>query len=200
VRVVALRGSYSRTGSDKRCHCCQQVFPVDKFIKSFSTRDGRCKRDTLCNACRTIRMGAKNHKISVAHFCQIYGNGTCYCCGSADRNLTVDHCHETGRIRGMLCHLCNVLMGVARDSTGILYQAVTYLNTYNRGSATAEDAERLEAYKMREDQQIARRQSMPKRKKAAPPQAEILAAIASINSRLAKDRLRIQPVQLRLIA
>jgi hypothetical protein len=100
----------------------------------------------------------------------------------------------------MLCHFCNVLMGVARDNTEILYQAVTYLNTYNRDSATAEDAERLEAYRIREDQKMVRRASMPKRKKVAPPQAEILAAIASINARFAKERLRPQPVQLRLIA
>ena len=35
-------------------------------------------------------------------------------------SLSVDHCHTTGRIRGLLCSNCNTLLGRARDSVHIL--------------------------------------------------------------------------------
>jgi hypothetical protein len=47
--------------------------------------------------------------------------------GSAVR-LAVDHCHETGILRGLLCADCNQMLGFAKDSPKILYQAIRYLN------------------------------------------------------------------------
>ena len=41
--------------------------------------------------------------------------------------LAVDHCHTTGKIRGLLCHKCNVLLGKAEDNTEILQNAILYL-------------------------------------------------------------------------
>lgn len=41
-------------------------------------------------------------------------NGVCAVCSATDvgvkgrKNLFVDHCHETGKIRGLLCHKCNI--------------------------------------------------------------------------------------------
>jgi hypothetical protein len=41
-----------------------------------------------------------------------------------------DHCHSTGENRGILCNLCNVLLGNAHDSIEILLSAVRYLEKY----------------------------------------------------------------------
>lgn len=40
----------------------------------------------------------------------------------------VDHCHETGRIRGLLCHPCNVALGLLGDDPHRLQCGITYLN------------------------------------------------------------------------
>lgn len=39
----------------------------------------------------------------------------------------VDHCHSSGKIRGLLCHNCNHLLGTAKDSIVILRSAISYL-------------------------------------------------------------------------
>lgn len=39
----------------------------------------------------------------------------------------VDHCHETGRIRGLLCFSCNVGLGKFRDNETLLLKAARYL-------------------------------------------------------------------------
>ena len=41
--------------------------------------------------------------------------------------LCVDHCHTTGKVRGLLCEPCNTLLGMAKDNTQILQSAIAYL-------------------------------------------------------------------------
>lgn len=44
------------------------------------------------------------------------------------RGLFVDHCHATGRIRGLLCQSCNTMLGTARDSILVLQAGIAYLS------------------------------------------------------------------------
>ena len=57
--------------------------------------------------------------------------GACAVCGiSAEdkpRPLAVDHDHETGEIRGLLCDACNLGIGCLQDSPALLESALTYL-------------------------------------------------------------------------
>jgi len=41
--------------------------------------------------------------------------------------LQVDHCHRTGRIRGVLCHACNLLLGQCKESTAMLRAMIKYI-------------------------------------------------------------------------
>lgn len=55
------------------------------------------------------------------------------------RGYAIDHNHETGDFRGILCLKCNSLLGMACDSIDVLMAAISYLE--NRGSyAGAVDA------------------------------------------------------------
>ncbi len=45
----------------------------------------------------------------------------------AIKRLAVDHCHETNKIRGLLCQGCNQAIGYARDNTEILTRMIDYL-------------------------------------------------------------------------
>lgn len=41
--------------------------------------------------------------------------------------LVVDHCHETGIVRGLLCHNCNRALGLLKDSIKTMQRAISYL-------------------------------------------------------------------------
>lgn len=60
-------------------------------------------------------------------------NGVCAICGRAQedsitlRRLGVDHCHKTGKVRGLLCQRCNSAIGFLSDDHDLLRKAVKYV-------------------------------------------------------------------------
>lgn len=60
--------------------------------------------------------------------------GVCAICKGLNlttrKRLVVDHCHKTGKVRGLLCDPCNKGIGLLRDSDGIAHQAQIYLADY----------------------------------------------------------------------
>ena len=63
--------------------------------------------------------------------------GVCAVCGKTEteihpqskkvRNLNVDHCHHTGKVRGLLCNSCNRGIGLLNDDPAVLRNALNYL-------------------------------------------------------------------------
>lgn len=61
-----------------------------------------------------------------------YQGGRCALCRRATgktRRLAVDHCHATGRVRGLCCKFCNRLLGFARDSAEFFRRCAAYLES-----------------------------------------------------------------------
>ena len=61
----------------------------------------------------------------------------CACCGGpfyGKRPVHVDHDHLTGKVRGLTCHGCNLLLGHAKDSIEILRRAISYLKRSAKSS------------------------------------------------------------------
>ncbi len=55
-------------------------------------------------------------------------NDACAICArGCRRRLVIDHCHKTGRIRGLLCDACNKGIGLLRDDEPTLLAAIEYL-------------------------------------------------------------------------
>jgi hypothetical protein len=65
----------------------------------------------------------QNNKCAICFFEFVYT--------SQSKGPHVDHDHETGKVRMILCRFCNNLLGYANDDTLILENAITYLDKYN---------------------------------------------------------------------
>lgn len=81
----------------------------------------------------TRRVHLKHHYgLTLEAYDQIVGdqNGVCAICQNecpTGGNLSVDHCHETGEVRGLLCRTCNLGLGEFKDSAKNLQRAIAYL-------------------------------------------------------------------------
>lgn len=84
----------------------------------------------------------KKYGIDVTEFNRLKAeqNEVCACCKKPETRinyrspdlsiseLAVDHCHTTGKVRGLLCCKCNFAIGLLRDDTETLENIIRYLN------------------------------------------------------------------------
>lgn len=65
--------------------------------------------------------------------CAICENGETRICGSKKEvgRLSIDHCHDTHKVRGLLCHSCNTGIGKFKESKELLMKAIEYLRKHN---------------------------------------------------------------------
>ncbi|MET8168366.1 endonuclease VII domain-containing protein [Streptomyces sp. NPDC005329] len=122
VRVPTPRGH-------KRCPQCETVKPHLEWERNKSSSDGWA---SYCRACR-----AERNRIS--YFQRKYGltpaeldamvaeqRGICCICLAAPAEH-VDHCHKTGRVRGVLCFSCNAALGQFKDRPDAIRRAAAYV-------------------------------------------------------------------------
>ena len=95
------------------------------YMREYRKRRPRNVRNTMLK---------KQYGISLDQWEDMYANqgGKCAICKNpegAERyaNMSVDHCHTTGRVRGLLCNNCNRALGLFRDDPAVLASAVVYL-------------------------------------------------------------------------
>lgn len=99
-----------------------------------------CKHNGLttdCQRCKDrhfFRKLMKRYGLTVEQYNQMFAEqgGVCAICGQQEvheyrRRLSVDHNHETGEVRGLLCHACNTGLGKFGESAERLQRAVNYL-------------------------------------------------------------------------
>lgn len=60
--------------------------------------------------------------------------GKCEICkihqSNINRTLVIDHCHATNKVRALLCHKCNLAIGLMNESIESLKSAMNYINKW----------------------------------------------------------------------
>lgn len=54
--------------------------------------------------------------------------GKCMICQQTPKRLVVDHCHDTGAVRALLCNPCNTAIGLMKDDAERLVRASEYVS------------------------------------------------------------------------
>ncbi len=101
----------------------QQRLGYQRNIESIRAR----KRDQHVRLKYGITRDEFNEMLARQGGCKICGDATN---AQSGRAFHVDHCHATGRIRGILCHYCNTMLGLAKDDPERLRAAIAYLTEY----------------------------------------------------------------------
>ncbi|MCC5475101.1 endonuclease VII domain-containing protein [Streptomyces sp. JA03] len=113
----------------KYCRTCGEIKPHSEWTRNSSASDGLA---TLCEACKAVK-GRQHHlkcdyNLTEAERDAMIASqrGLCAICPDAPP-VHVDHCHKTGRVRGVLCFNCNSAIGKLRDDPDVGRRAVAYL-------------------------------------------------------------------------
>ena len=147
---LTLKYCYKIKGSKNsyKCRKCLQDWTNKYTAKNRIKNEGLylgCKDKTALIKKRTSNKTynfKKRNKITIETYNQmlVEHNHVCRICKHPEtkidyRNnnhvrLCVDHCHETGNIRGLLCSRCNIALGCFDDSLIVIKSAVKYLEFY----------------------------------------------------------------------
>lgn len=134
----------------KECPDCKMIKSKDEFYKIPSRSDGLAQRCVECSrrAKRVEYVKYKNkykdndlrkrYGITLEDYMTLIDlqDGLCAICRSpSDTNfaLCVDHNHQTGEVRGLLCNRCNRALGMFGDDINVLIEAIIYLSKSGGG-------------------------------------------------------------------
>ncbi|WP_306820111.1 endonuclease VII domain-containing protein [Streptomyces sp. DSM 40750] len=126
-RVVPLPGAVPE--GSKLCQGCGEIKPHSEWHRKGSSPDGLASR---CRACRAIDNRAghlmRKYGLTPAELDELIAEqqGICCICLAAPAEH-VDHCHNTGRVRGVLCFSCNAALGQFKDRPDVIRRAATYV-------------------------------------------------------------------------
>lgn len=128
----------------KFCRWCKTDKPKEDMTRNKSYADGYA---TVCKQCakeysanlrkdinHIIKSRAKKYNTTIEHITHLYDTQkVCQICGKTDnrRSLAIDHCHDTNKVRGLLCDDCNVGLGHFRDNIDYLQSAIDYLKKHS---------------------------------------------------------------------
>lgn len=124
---------------EKVCGSCLKILPVDQFTRDKRNATGL---NYECKACFANRYSRDAYYIRQYGITQMEYDemlkaqeGVCKICkqppgpgNTKGGKLYVDHCHNSNKVRGLLCQPCNLVIGCAKDDVSILQSAIHYLN------------------------------------------------------------------------
>lgn len=126
------------------CKTCNESFPLEKFW----LQPNKKNRYTSCPQCinkqrqekykLNIEEHRKQHKEYVLKYrykltsedinnLLLQQDNKCVICKQILIKKHIDHCHKTGKIRGILCPNCNKALGLFKENTTALQNAIKYL-------------------------------------------------------------------------
>jgi hypothetical protein len=138
------------TKTHKACLACKEIKSIEEFYlnnkpehKKGRSWNPRCKicvnkiaRDNYDPYYRKSSRIKSQYGITMADFENKLKeqNNCCAICESdkpgGNGNFYVDHNHTTGKVRGLLCHWCNFMIGQSREDINILKAGIKYLKKW----------------------------------------------------------------------
>jgi hypothetical protein len=137
----------------KRCRICKEVQSIHTFRRDNTKKGGY---QNLCRTCAYTEMQkyrytnpntkgthiAHRYAITAKDYCAMFEaqNNVCAICGRPEtsvdaksgrtRKLAVDHDHATGKVRGLLCHGCNLALGLLDDDLDRIMNVFHYIQKH----------------------------------------------------------------------
>lgn len=112
-----------------RCRPCQKAFSAAYYVANRDSLLAKMKANNLLKLYGLTLEAYEALLDAQGRRCAICGAETGWRHRQSGelKKLAVDHCHETGRIRGLLCDRCNTAIGKLNHDPDLLQKAIDYL-------------------------------------------------------------------------
>ena len=127
-----------RLGLSFWCRPCTNDYARERYplVKERIRKSSKATYRRRINTYRNDRL-TKNYGLSLEDYNKrlVTQDGVCAICklpDSTGHSLAVDHSHTTGKIRGLLCKVCNLAIGNFRDNPIIMREAAKYLEEFSK--------------------------------------------------------------------
>ncbi len=124
----------------KKCRLCRTEKAIDQFsiCRTAGTKDGL---QSYCKECFADLKRYQRYGVCKVKFAEmlVKQKGACAICGSKFSNsryhkLSIDHDHKTGKVRELLCQMCNLAISNMKENPIRLRAAATYLERHGSNS------------------------------------------------------------------
>lgn len=127
----------------RKCTTCNRVKDLSEFWRNncstgYSSKCSECdrKRKEKGKPTSYLRETAKRYGLTLEEYNELVeSNPNCQICGNPVDSPHIDHCHESGKVRGVLCKTCNMGLGSFKDNPQYMYNAIAYLAKHNFGDS-----------------------------------------------------------------
>jgi len=148
----------------KTCKNCGQEKPLDQYYTHPKTKD---RKGSWCKPCLHKRLAEKRKDPEQKELWKEYGRrstlkkrygitaneydsmieaqgGVCAICNTntsggrgPGSRLAVDHNHETGQVRALLCSMCNQGIGMFKENVEVMQKAIDYLSSHSSSNSSS---------------------------------------------------------------
>ena len=148
----------------KACSHCKQELPLDQFYDQKGKANGKT---SWCKKCMGNRVAEKRKDPVQKALWKEYGRrstlkkrygitadeydamaasqgGVCAICSTntsggrgPGSRLAVDHHHDTGKVRALLCSMCNQGIGMFKENVEVMQKAIDYLNSHSSPNSSS---------------------------------------------------------------
>lgn len=131
--------AYAKSGKQSHCKSCHDLAKAEYHKNNRAKRNSK-QREYYYNSEETRKNTnlMNSYGISLYEYKQLVilqGNKCASCfsetVNSKDKYWHVDHCHETNKVRGLLCSNCNLGLGLFSHDISKLQSAIEYLRKSN---------------------------------------------------------------------
>ena len=121
----------NRYFKDKECKTCGNVFTPTNPCNVYCSPKCKGKNAYYKRVYGITEAEYEAKKVEQGHRCYICGSeGFMIGTNNHTEKLAVDHNHNTGNVRKLLCHNCNRGLGLFQDNAELLRKAAEYLDTH----------------------------------------------------------------------
>ena len=140
-----------KDGKSYYCKPCDRAYQLERKQRvehlpcaDCGTRP-RTKSQVTCKACQKKRIALGKYNITSEKYDELHTDPACACCGRTPEEIGgkspmhIDHCHEGGQVRDLLCRYCNTALGMLYEDVTRVRQLGVYILKHKHDVCTTEE-------------------------------------------------------------